>query len=71
MVLLSDSVPVLLQLGFLFFLQLVSQMEGHMPRTAEELQKQLPGVGKYTAGAIASIAFGQVMRLQSEWADLL
>ncbi|XP_034977164.1 adenine DNA glycosylase isoform X1 [Zootoca vivipara] len=40
--------------------KLVSQMEGHMPRTAEELQKQLPGVGKYTAGAIASIAFGQV-----------
>ncbi|XP_061488755.1 adenine DNA glycosylase isoform X2 [Rhineura floridana] len=40
--------------------KLVSQMAGHMPRTAEELQKLLPGVGKYTAGAIASIAFGQV-----------
>ncbi|XP_072853647.2 adenine DNA glycosylase isoform X2 [Pogona vitticeps] len=38
----------------------VSQMAGHLPRTAEELQKLLPGVGKYTAGAIASIAFGQV-----------
>lgn len=40
----------------------MSQLSGHMPRTAEELQKQLPGVGKYTAGAIASIAFGQVTR---------
>ncbi|XP_042320153.1 adenine DNA glycosylase isoform X3 [Sceloporus undulatus] len=39
--------------------KVVSQMAGHMPRTAEELQKLLPGVGKYTAGAIASIAFGQ------------
>ncbi|XP_060087697.1 adenine DNA glycosylase isoform X2 [Heteronotia binoei] len=40
--------------------KIVSEMAGHMPRTAEELQKLLPGVGKYTAGAIASIAFGQV-----------
>ncbi|KAJ7332810.1 hypothetical protein JRQ81_014990 [Phrynocephalus forsythii] len=40
--------------------KVVSQMAGHMPRTAEELQKLLPGVGRYTAGAIASIAFGQV-----------
>lgn len=31
-----------------------------MPRTAEELQKLLPGVGRYTAGAIASISYGQV-----------
>ncbi|XP_066482293.1 adenine DNA glycosylase [Tiliqua scincoides] len=40
--------------------KIMSEMSGHMPRTAEELQKLLPGVGKYTAGAIASIAFGQV-----------
>jgi A/G-specific adenine glycosylase len=31
---------------------------GEWPRTAEEL-RALPGVGPYTAGAIASIAFGQ------------
>jgi A/G-specific adenine glycosylase len=31
---------------------------GHFPRTAEGLQK-LPGIGRYTAGAIASIAFGE------------
>uniref|UniRef100_A0A8D0DZD2 Adenine DNA glycosylase n=1 Tax=Salvator merianae TaxID=96440 RepID=A0A8D0DZD2_SALMN len=39
--------------------KVVAQMAGHMPRTAEELQRLLPGVGKYTAGAVASIAFGQ------------
>lgn len=31
---------------------------GMLPDTAQELQK-LPGIGEYTAGAIASIAFGQ------------
>ncbi|NUM55207.1 MAG: A/G-specific adenine glycosylase [Candidatus Hydrogenedentes bacterium] len=31
---------------------------GVFPRTAEELQS-LPGVGRYTAGAIASIAYGE------------
>ncbi len=30
----------------------------HLPHTVEELM-QLPGIGRYTAGAIASIAFGQ------------
>lgn len=31
---------------------------GHLPDSAEELKK-LPGIGDYTAGAIASIAFGE------------
>ncbi|NXC44490.1 MUTYH glycosylase, partial [Penelope pileata] len=39
--------------------KVVSQLAGRVPRTAEDLQKQLPGVGRYTAGAIASISFGQ------------
>lgn len=34
----------------------VEHLEGQLPRTATELQK-LPGIGPYTAGAIASIAF--------------
>ena len=34
----------------------MEKLSGEMPRTAEGLQT-LPGVGKYTAGAIASIAF--------------
>ena len=37
---------------------LVSQNEGQLPRTHAGLER-LPGIGRYTAGAIASIAFGQ------------
>lgn len=40
--------------------KVVSELGGEMPRTTELLQKQLPGVGRYTAGAIGSIALGQV-----------
>ncbi|NXO69813.1 MUTYH glycosylase, partial [Phainopepla nitens] len=39
--------------------KVVSELAGRMPRTAEELQQLLPGVGRYTAGAIASISYGQ------------
>ncbi|XP_032969249.1 adenine DNA glycosylase isoform X7 [Rhinolophus ferrumequinum] len=39
--------------------KVVEELGGHVPRTAETLQRLLPGVGRYTAGAIASIAFGQ------------
>ena len=35
-----------------------SEMGGELPRQASALQ-ELPGIGRYTAGAIASIAFGQ------------
>lgn len=37
---------------------LMNEYGGRMPETWEELQK-LPGIGSYTAGAIASIAFGK------------
>ena len=37
---------------------IVQEFGGHMPHTAEEL-RTLPGIGDYTAGAIASIAFGE------------
>ncbi|MBX3394461.1 MAG: A/G-specific adenine glycosylase [Phycisphaerae bacterium] len=36
----------------------VNEFGGSFPRTAEALQR-LPGVGAYTAGAVASIAFGE------------
>ncbi|KAF1570930.1 Adenine DNA glycosylase, partial [Eudyptes moseleyi] len=39
--------------------KVVSELAGQMPRTAEDLQKLLPGVGRYTAGAIASMSYGQ------------
>ena len=41
---------------------MVEQCEGRMPRTVEELLK-LPGVGRYTACAVASIAYGEVAGL--------
>ncbi|XP_048762562.2 adenine DNA glycosylase-like [Ostrea edulis] len=39
--------------------KVVKEFGGKMPKTAETLLKHLPGVGRYTAGAIASIAYGQ------------
>ncbi len=38
--------------------QIVTHFGGHLPATREELLT-LPGIGRYTAGAIASIAFGK------------
>lgn len=43
-------------------LQVVSELKGQMPRTVDSLLKQLPGVGRYTAAAVGSIALGQVGR---------
>ena len=37
---------------------LVNEYKGEMPKSAKELKK-LPGIGPYTAAAIASIAFGE------------
>ncbi|KAL2089967.1 hypothetical protein ACEWY4_014655 [Coilia grayii] len=41
--------------------KVVSELGGEMPRSTDKLLKQLPGVGRYTAGAIGSIALGQVV----------
>lgn len=38
--------------------EIVSRFHGQVPRAVEELLT-LPGIGRYTAGAIASIAFGE------------
>ena len=38
--------------------RIVAEYGGELPRTAAELKK-LPGIGDYTAGAIASIAYGE------------
>lgn len=38
--------------------QLVAERDGRVPKTSAELQ-QLAGIGRYTANAIASIAFGE------------
>ncbi len=55
----------------------VEQWNGELPQTAEQLL-QLKGIGPYTAGAIASIAFdqptaildGNIIRVLSRWLDL-
>lgn len=38
--------------------QVAQQMDGQLPKSAKELRK-IKGIGEYTAGAIASIAFAQ------------
>lgn len=40
--------------------QKVSDQMGDFPRTMALLRKEIPGVGDYTAAAVASIAFGEV-----------
>ncbi|UZJ52568.1 hypothetical protein CBS101457_001888 [Exobasidium rhododendri] len=35
-----------------------AEMQGLLPETAESLEKKVPGVGRYTGGAISSIVFG-------------
>lgn len=42
------------------FKKVVRELRGQMPRTVDSLLKQLPGVGRYTAAAVGSIALGQV-----------
>src|SRR5262249_19271556 len=57
--------------------KIAQEMGGHFPDTVEGLQA-LPGIGRYTAGAIASIAFGRrapvldgnVMRVFARLIDL-
>jgi A/G-specific adenine glycosylase len=39
---------------------IVREHQGSLPRTAEEL-RTLPGIGEYTAAAVASIAFGEAV----------
>ncbi|KAL4235873.1 hypothetical protein ACF0H5_004262 [Mactra antiquata] len=39
--------------------KVVNELNGEMPKDADSLLKQLPGVGRYTAGAISSIAYNQ------------
>ncbi|CAE6439001.1 hypothetical protein ACGC1H_006917 [Rhizoctonia solani] len=34
------------------------EYEGHIPEDVKVMQKEVPGMGRYTAGAVASIAYG-------------
>ena len=40
---------------------------GRLPNTARDLEANIPGIGRYSAGAISSIAYGeQVPAVSSE-----
>ena len=43
--------------------KVVKELKGQMPNTSVTLSKELPGVGRYTGAAIASIAFGEVREI--------
>ncbi|KAG1452752.1 hypothetical protein G6F56_007738 [Rhizopus delemar] len=55
--------------------KIVQEFDGRLPNNARDLQKEVPGVGRYTAGAVASIVFGEctpvvdgnVIRVLSRW----
>jgi A/G-specific adenine glycosylase len=36
-----------------------STFQGRLPVNAERMQADMPGVGRYSAGAICSIAYGE------------
>jgi hypothetical protein len=37
----------------------VKDLDGQMPTNAEDMQAKIPGIGRYSAGAICSIAYNQ------------
>ena len=37
----------------------VADYDGLLPDNAKDMEKNIPGVGRYTAGAICSIAYGE------------
>ncbi|KAJ3416237.1 hypothetical protein HDV05_002527 [Chytridiales sp. JEL 0842] len=37
----------------------VNKFDGMLPKDAASLEKEIPGIGPYTAGAVSSIAYGQ------------
>ncbi|THD18567.1 A/G-specific adenine DNA glycosylase [Fasciola hepatica] len=41
--------------------KVVYEYDGTIPSNSEQLKSNIPGVGRYTAGAIASIAFNEVL----------
>lgn len=55
--------------------KVVNELDGLLPNNAKDLEKEIPGVGRYTAGAVASIVFeqptpvvdGNVIRVIARW----
>jgi A/G-specific adenine glycosylase len=48
----------------------MNELGGVFPSTFQDIQ-QLPGVGLYTAGAIASFAFGDRWQCEAGWGEIL
>ena len=49
----------------------MDEYKGEFPKELEVLINRLPGVGRYTAGAVSSIAFSQVLRMNLSKLDEL
>jgi A/G-specific adenine glycosylase len=39
--------------------KVVKTLGGRLPDNAKDLQQEVPGIGRYSAGAICSIAYGE------------
>lgn len=39
--------------------KVVEELDGRLPDNAKEMETLIPGVGRYTAGAVCSIAFNE------------
>lgn len=50
--------------------KVVNELDGRLPDNAEDMQAKIPGIGRYSAGAICSIAYNQcvpVVSLLTTW----
>jgi len=46
--------------------KVVTEYNGKLPDSAREMQNNIPGIGRYSAGAICSIAYGEKVPVVSE-----
>ena len=46
--------------------KVVEDLDGHLPDNAKDMEFLIPGVGRYTAGAICSIAFNERVPVVSQ-----
>jgi len=46
--------------------KVAAEYNGKLPDNAKEMQQKIPGIGRYSAGAICSIAYGERVPIVSE-----
>lgn len=44
----------------------VEQFDGRLPENAHDMEAHIPGIGRYSAGAICSIAYNQCVPVVSD-----